>query len=115
MDDRSTLLALDLLAYVVIPLDTALWWPFLLPIVLVVMFVGMFFLYVILPTNARGARHRRTFQNTSTYSSMPQADHGYEQGYQQQGSGENVENPSPFQSGSTWDYEQPQASYPDQV
>ena len=101
----------------VFPWIQAFWWPFILPIVLVVMFVGMFFLYVIFP-KARDARQRRTSQNASEYPLMPPPDLVYEQGYQQQRSGDirkNVEDTSQFQSRSTWDDEQPQASYPDQI
>jgi glucan phosphoethanolaminetransferase (alkaline phosphatase superfamily) len=97
----------------VFPWIQAFWWPFILPRVLVVMFAGMFFLYRVFPKRARDARQRQTVP--SAYSPMSPPDRVYEPGYQQQRSGEIWKNVGPqFQSRSTWDDEQPQASYPEE-
>ena len=93
------------------------WWPFILPIVLMIMFMGMFFLYVIFP-KTRNGRQRRTSQNASEYPLTPPQDRMYEQGYGQQRAEDSRKNDadiSQFQSRSIWDDEQPQASYPDQI
>jgi hypothetical protein len=97
----------------VFPWLQAWWWPFILSGMLVMMFVRVFFLYGIFPRKAREARQRQTVP--SVYPPLPATDQEYERGYQQQRSGEIWTNIEPqFKSGSTWDDEQPQASYPDE-
>ena len=97
------------------PWIQAFWWPFIFLIILVSMFVGAFFVYVIFP---RAIQQRRTSQSVSSRSPVPPSSYPvYERGYQEQRAGEiweTLDDSSQIQAKSTWDNEQPWASYPEQ-
>jgi hypothetical protein len=97
----------------IFPWMQTLWWEFIFSCVLIVIVVGVFFLWESFSKKAREVRQRQTVP--SAYPPMPPEDRVYERGYQQQRLEEIWKNVEPqFQSGSTWDDEQPQASYPDE-